>query len=266
MLPNLVIIGAMKCGTTSLHRYLDLHPDICMSQTKELDFFIEEKKWSKGLIWYESNFLQPDKVIGESSPNYSKYPFFSGVPERMYKIIPNTKLIYIIRDPIERIKSHYMHNIANGREKASLKQALVNLENNHYVNCSKYFMQLEKFYDYYSSSSILIVDLDDLKKNANKTLSRIFQFLGVDQFFENKEFTTIYHRSKNMTRQNWINICTSYVPGINKFKSMFPRLFKHSIEKPVLGEELQKELINILKYDVEKLKAFTGCSFANWSL
>ncbi len=266
MLPNLVIIGAMKCGTTSLHRYLDLHPDICMSQTKELDFFIEEKKWSKGLTWYESNFMQPNKVIGESSPNYSKYPFFSRVPERMYKIIPNTKLIYIIRDPIERIKSHYVHNIANGREKASLKQALDNLKSNHYVNCSKYFMQLEKFSDYYHRSSILIVDLVDLKKNVKETLSRIFQFLEVDQFFENKEFSTVYHQSKNMTRPNWINNCTSYIPGINKIKSMFPGLFKYSMGKPILSEELQKALIDILKYDVEKLRAFTGCSFANWSL
>lgn len=266
MLPNLVIIGAMKCGTTSLHRYLDLHPEICMSQKKELDFFVKEKNWLKGLKWYESNFLKSNKVIGESSPNYSKHPFFSGVPKRMYSIIPNTKLIYIIRDPIERIISHYIHNFKKRRENLSIKKTLNNLISNHYVNCSKYFMQLEQFLDYYSRSSILVIDLDNLNKKRKKTLSRIFQFLEVDPFFEHKEFSTIHHQSKNITIPNWINIHTSHVPGIDIIKRIAPMLFYSSIKQPILAKELQKEFVNALIYDVEKLRAFAGCSFANWSL
>lgn len=67
MLPNLIIIGAMKCGTTSLHNYLNLHPQICMSQDKEPEFFVEEKNWPKGLTWYESFFPYTAKIIGEST-------------------------------------------------------------------------------------------------------------------------------------------------------------------------------------------------------
>ena len=71
MLPNLIIIGAMKCGTSALHRYLGLHPEISMSDEKELNFFIEGMNWEKGLAWYESMFTGKAKVHGESSPDYT---------------------------------------------------------------------------------------------------------------------------------------------------------------------------------------------------
>ena len=68
MLPNLLIIGAMKCGTTSLHNYLNLHPEIYMQQEKELDYFIEKKNYKKGLNWYKSKFNSKNsKILGESS-------------------------------------------------------------------------------------------------------------------------------------------------------------------------------------------------------
>ena len=89
MLPNLIVIGAAKCGTTSLHEYLDAHPEIAMSREKELYFFIEEKNWNKGLAWYESNFDPHARVRGESSPGYTVFPLYQGVPERMAAIVPN---------------------------------------------------------------------------------------------------------------------------------------------------------------------------------
>lgn len=126
-LPNLIIIGAMKSGTTSLHHYLNLHPEICMSRQKELNFFIEERNWSRGIQWYKSHFEAEAKIYGESSPNYTMYPIWKSVPERMFSVIPETKLIYIIRNPIEQIISHYVHKYAVGKENRSIEQALANL-------------------------------------------------------------------------------------------------------------------------------------------
>lgn len=74
MLPNLIIIGAMKCGTTSLHSYLSLHPEIKMSRQKELDFFVDRYNWHRRIDWYQSQFKGKAKIYGKSSPNYSKYP------------------------------------------------------------------------------------------------------------------------------------------------------------------------------------------------
>ena len=79
MLPNLIVIGAAKCGTTSLHEYLNEHPEISMSSEKELYFFVEEKNLGKGLAWYESQFDPSAPVRGESSPGYSAFPLYRGV-------------------------------------------------------------------------------------------------------------------------------------------------------------------------------------------
>ena len=108
MLPNLIVIGAAKCGTTSLHEYLDLHPEVAMSREKELDFFVEEKHWGRGVEWYAAQF-EDAPVRGESSPSYTAYPRYRGVPERIRRVVPDAKLVYLVRDPVERIVSHFVH-------------------------------------------------------------------------------------------------------------------------------------------------------------
>src|SRR3954454_424581 len=108
MLPKLLIIGAQKCGTTSLHTYLDAHPDVHMAAEKELDFFIEDRAWQRGLEWYATRFRDDAGVRGESSPNYTGWPVWDGVPERAAAVIPKARLVYLVRDPIDRIESHYL--------------------------------------------------------------------------------------------------------------------------------------------------------------
>src|SRR5207244_8421308 len=85
MLPTFLVIGAMKSGTTSLYRYLQAHPDVFMSEQKELNYFTQgaNQNWEKGLAWYQAQFEQAGKAraVGEASTNYTKYPQFQGVPE-----------------------------------------------------------------------------------------------------------------------------------------------------------------------------------------
>ncbi len=116
-LPNLIVIGSQKCGTSGLHYYLGLHPEISMSTPKELDFFIAERNYPLGLDWYRSQFDPQAKVRGESSPNYTAYPQHVGVPERMHSIVPEARLLYMVRDPIDRIAAHWVHNFAKRRER-----------------------------------------------------------------------------------------------------------------------------------------------------
>src|SRR5687768_8813331 len=102
-LPNLIIIGAMKCGTTSMHGYLRRHRQIEMSGTKELDFFIAGRNWEKGPDWYASQFPGGTAIRGESSPNYTSALIFPGVPERMHSVVPDARLLFMVRDPVDRI-------------------------------------------------------------------------------------------------------------------------------------------------------------------
>src|SRR5688572_16712902 len=96
-LPNLVVIGGAKTGTTSLHAYLALHPEIFMSRVKEIRFFTHH--YEEGAAWYAAHFRKgcDHAVRGEASPQYTAHPRLAGVPERMHTLIPDAKLIYVVR-------------------------------------------------------------------------------------------------------------------------------------------------------------------------
>ena len=124
----------MKCGTTSLYRYLALHPQIAMSQRKELDFFKTDADFAKGLEWYSAQFPDDSGVRGEASPNYSKFHIFPGVPDRMRSVLPDIKLIYLVRNPVERAVSHYMHSVHGGLfESRPISAVFERLDENNYV-------------------------------------------------------------------------------------------------------------------------------------
>lgn len=276
LLPNLVIIGAMKSGTTSLHSYLDLHPQIFMSRIKELNFFVEEENWSRGLEWYKSNFEQA-QIIGESSPNYTKYPFFKGVPERMHRIIPDAKLIYIVRDPIKRIVSHYIHRVADGLENRSFVDALADeWQTNHVISSSQYYRQLEQYLEYYDRDRILVIGLEDLARSRANTLRQVFRFLEVDPDFQHENFSQVLHSSDTKLKAlTPLGARLSNLPGGKLIQSALFRIvggprasrwLYRRIEKPVLDEAVRQKLVDFLAPDVAKLRACTGCAFADWSV
>ncbi len=178
-LPNLIIIGAQKCGTSGLHYHLGLHPEVSMSKPKELNFFIEERNWPRGEDWYRRHFDPEAKVRGEASPNYTAFPQHVGVPERMASVVPDAKLIYLLRDPLERIAAHWVHNFAKRREKGTLAETLSH-PNTSYLQRSQYAMQLQQFLNHFPREQIMILDQEDFRKDRADTLRRVFEFAGAD--------------------------------------------------------------------------------------
>jgi hypothetical protein len=176
--PTFIIIGAMKAGTTSLHRYLAAHPDIFMTRHKEPDFFIEEKSWPRGLDWYRSLFAEGAgaTVRGESSTSYSKAPAFDGVAERMRHAFPDLKLIYLLRDPLLRAASHVLHN-HHGRTRSPPSELLTSA---HVLACSDYAGQLSRYLRHFDPGQILVAFSDDLLHDRQATYCRILDFLGVE--------------------------------------------------------------------------------------
>ena len=273
--PNLIIIGAEKCATTSLHYYLKLHPEIAMSREKELDFFVHELNWQRGIEWYRSNFTGRGTIYGEASPVYTIYPLFKGVAERMHSVVPEAKLLYCLRDPVDRIISHYVHDYAEGTEYRTIEEALSHLEGNLYVNISKYHMQLEQYLNYFSRSNILIITLEDLYNNRPQTLQKVFGFLGVDETFYSPKFSNIRHKSIGKRRKNRIGLLLKRLSETNAAKMFLVETrrkvgrvlylpFSSKIERPKLDENLQGKLIDYLSDDINCLKQFTGCDFKNW--
>jgi hypothetical protein len=284
MLPDFIIIGAMKCGTGSLWYYLRAHPEIAMSEVKELNFFIAENNpdrgvfsegnFGRGIEWYEANFTGDARIYGEASPNYTKYPAVVGVPERMHSVLPDAKLIYVVRDPIERMVSHYVHFCSINKEKRSVSEAFSDLDHNYYLDCSKYYMQLEQFLEYYPRENMLVVTSEGLKDRRRATLKTIFNFLNVDDSHDSPEYSKVVHKSSKRKQKSRVGEYLADMSLTQKAKPLMPAplvraakaVVSSPVERPVLDKAVQQKLIEHLGKDVESLRRFTGNELDDWRL
>ena len=181
-LPTFVVIGAMKAGTVSLRHYLDEHPDVFITgggTFGEPNFFVAEDNWPRGRGWYESLFDGAGRAaaIGECSPSYTMAPAFRGVPERMAQVVPEARLVYVVRDPIARMQSMYMHQVSAGRER---RRAEVALLDDRYLGPSLYGFQLAAFLDHFDRNRVLVIASEELRDRPREALSAVFDHLAVD--------------------------------------------------------------------------------------
>jgi len=274
-LPNLIVIGAQKCGTSGLHYYLSLHPEVSMSVPKELNFFIAERNWPRGVEWYSRHFDATARCRGEASPNYTAYPQHLGVPERIAAAVPDVRLVYIVRDPIERITAHYVHNFAKRREKGSLQETLLH-DNTSYVTRSKYFMQLQRFLAHFDDEQILVLDQHDLRHDRMPTLRRLFEFAGVDPAFEHPKFEQVRHSTSRKKRATRLGMKVQRMSKSRMGRHVPRRAWlamdvalplSKPIDKPErVDEALGPEVLEVLHEDANRLRAHTGRSFEHWSV
>jgi hypothetical protein len=278
VLPNLIVIGAAKCGTTSLHEYLGEHPQISMSREKELHFFVDRKNWSRGLAWYESQFDADALVRGESSPGYSAFPLYRGVPERMAETIPHARFVYLVRDPVERVVSHYSHRTVNWPGMGTLEEALADPHLHEWlVTPSRYWLQLEQYLACFPAEQILVVDADELRTSRADALARIFAFVGVDPIFRSPEFERTHNTATGRiapTRAGQAVLTVlDRALGPARARALRERApdglkapFRHEAAPPVLPDELRAKLEDEVRDDVAKLRAHTRLAFAGWTV
>ncbi|NBB78477.1 MAG: sulfotransferase family 2 domain-containing protein [Verrucomicrobia bacterium] len=200
--PNCIGIGSMKAGSTYLHSLLKKHPDVFTPEAKEIHFFDNPHRLNKPekLDEYLSLFEPPvgfdPKIRMEYTPNY----MFSALSAiRIYRMLPGEKkFIATIRNPFERLISHYFHNIRNGRETGTLSQALNNeyrlrlsdpLKNVHfaYIAGSMYYRCLEPFVELFGRESLLIIKFEDLVAQTQKIFSQVTDFLEIDSMTVNPD-------------------------------------------------------------------------------
>jgi hypothetical protein len=172
-----VVIGAQKSGTTSLYHYLAAHPQIYLPR-KELDFFCQIPT-GPHVDRYRSAFAgaASDALIGDVSPNYAMFPIFPAVPEQMAAVIPDARLIYVLRHPIERMVAGYLHAVASGLE---WRPAFEQLHHGPYFLTSLYGLQLHLFRRFYDDEQILVVTAEDLRDHREATMQRVLEHIGAD--------------------------------------------------------------------------------------
>ena len=180
--PNLFLVGAMKSGTTSLHNYLAAHPEIFMSRKpfKEAQYFVLERNWHKGEDWYLGLFTDAGdaKYLGESSTDYSKLPHFQGVPERIARVSPHARILYLMRDPVERAVSQYWWEVqwcGEGRDMLSVLKSMSWL-----TDLSYYAMQLRPYIEQFGRENVMAVTTEELSGRPQDVMRGIFDWLGVN--------------------------------------------------------------------------------------
>jgi hypothetical protein len=273
-LPNLVVIGAQKCGTSGLHYYLSLHPEISMSRPKELNFFIAERNWPRGVDWYRRHFDPRARVRGESSPNYTAFPQHTGVVERMHDLLPEARLIYLIRDPLERIAAHWVHNYAKRRERGDLRSTLLHPQTS-YLARSQYRMQLQQFLRLYDRDQLLVIEQRELRDERAETLRRVFEFIGVDAAFTHPRFREERHQTARKQRSSRLAIRLERASRSRGGRLLPSSVWlgldallplRRTIERPDVRGALSDEELRVLREDAERLCELTGRTYDHWSV
>jgi hypothetical protein len=204
-LPDFIIVGAQKAGTSSLFHYLRQHPQLVPPFTKEVHFFDGGlhpgiDNFAKGPAWYRAHF-PPKSTLGERRQTFEASPLYLFnplVPERIHDLVPTVKLIALLRNPTERAISHYFHERRAGHETLPVMEALLaeeqrlapvidsgDYKSNAFMNFSYkqrglYREQLERFAAYFPWSQILVLSSEEFFCDPGQTLRRVFEFVGVD--------------------------------------------------------------------------------------
>jgi hypothetical protein len=176
--PAFIIIGAMKSATSSLHIQLASHPGIFMSEPKEPNFFSDDEQYRRGVDWYLSLFAEARELdlCGESSTHYTKLPDHPETIPRMRKLLPKVKFVYVMRHPIDRLVSHYIHQWTQNIIRCDINDALDEFP--ELINYSRYSYQLEPYLEAYGKPAVLPIFFEAVKQHPQRELERIARFIG----------------------------------------------------------------------------------------
>ena len=196
-LPDFLILGAQKAGTTALYAYLRWHPEITGPSFKEVSFF--DRHYAKGERWYRAHMpVRRRSLVGEASPSYLFHPL---APERVAGTLPGARLIALVRNPVDRAFSHYQHEVALGREPLSFEDAVDREDermqgelermlrdpsyfslawwNYTYIARGRYAEQLERWFAAFPREQLLVLFTEELSADTAATYRRVLDFLGV---------------------------------------------------------------------------------------
>lgn len=297
-LPDFIVAGAAKCGSTSLHFYLGDHPDIFMPLQKEIHFFTAEKLKSLNVgpkddrvnAFHISNYTDyinqfkranDSQKIGEVSPSYFNYPELSipGIKDE----IGNPKIIFILRDPIKRAYSNYLHLIREERETLSFYEALQEEDKRkekkysdfwYYRYHSTYYDKVKKFEKAFEQ--LLIITTEELKEDTIATMQKVYDFIGVASdhipsnidvqynsggVYESNPITKFFFRQSKL--RSFIKRLIPITDGLKKTKQKIIKKYKR--ETPPIDPRAEEFLINYLKNDVQQLNNDFNINIKNWN-
>jgi len=257
-----IIIGAMKCGTSSLYSYIKNHPEICPACVKEPEFFSEQQNHGVSVVKY-SDLWQFDgsihKYALEASTGYTKYPLEPNVPENIFCYGISPKLIYIIRNPFDRIASH-LNGLAD-REIDVIPQ--------HLIHTSNYFLQLKQYRKYFPRENFLILDFDDMKGDPVLVVRRIYDFLGLSYSYFPDRYrvanrTQVETKLERILGKLGIDAISSALPSsVRRFGRKVAKRISPAARRVLTNAE-RRLVENELKADMARLREAYGFDVSKW--
>lgn len=244
MLPDFVIVGTMKGGSSALTRGVGNHPDVFIADGKELHFFDEH--FDRGLDWYEACFAAATdgQVIGEATPRYMNDPV---VVDRMLATLPKSKFIAILRDPVDRAYSHYWHNRRRGRETRGFEEAIADQNPESeifaYLDLSKYTERLQRIESGAGEDGLLVLLNEDLRHNRGDTLKRVWEFIGADPGRGTVEMP---------------------VRNLSMMAKLKQRRRAKKRQYPPMPPATRKKLLPLYATEVDALEAWLGRDLSRW--
>ncbi len=259
--PDFIIIGAMKSATSTLHEQLALQAGIFMSTPKEPNYFSDDEQYQKGESWYQDLFNAADEndLCGESSTHYTKLPDYPDTVERMGACLEQPKLIYVMRHPVDRLVSHYIHQWSQNIFKCDINEAINQYE--ELVSYGCYAQQLQPYFDRYGQENILPVFMEKMKTHPQQQLERIAAFIGCQSSVEWKDIASqnvSNERIRSFYGHKWL---IESKPMSILRRALVPRTVRNKIkqkliiqERPEINSDNLELLTKIFDDDLLKLK------------
>jgi len=268
--PDFIIIGAMKCATSTLHEQLARQPGIFMSDPKEPNFFSNDEIYAKGLSWYESLFPQAEAsapaqgsgttLRGESSTHYTKLPTYPRTVERMSRALPDARLVYVMRHPVERLVSQYIHEWTQRNISTDIDEAVD--RHPELVAYSRYAMQLEPYREAYGAEGVLPVFFEEVIARPRETLERVCRFVGYAGTPRWESSAGAANVSRERLRQSPLRDAVVDHPWVTFVRRRFiPKSVREWVKKPWRMEkrpELSPESVARLKEVFDEDLAILG--------
>lgn len=200
--PDFIVIGAMKCATTTLHDQLAQQPGMFMSEPKEPNFFSDDDQYAKGFAWYATLFSEakPGDLCGESSTHYTKQPTYPETLARIQQAVPDAKFIYVMRHPIDRLVSQYIHEWSQRAVSHDINQAIKTFK--PLIQYSQYSLQIRPYLEAFGADRVLPLFAENLRHHPQRELERVCQFIGYPGTPQWQTFTGHQHASAERMRDS----------------------------------------------------------------
>ncbi len=259
--PNFLCIGAAKAGTTTLYHVLQRHPQVFVTTPKELNFFSRPDRYALGWDWYANHFrpAKPEQIArGEFGVTYAMVTKWVGTVERMQAHLPHVKLIYMVRDPVQRIESAWLENrLGRNRDSSTFAEAV---RRPNMIDCSRYWIQYQAYAQAYGEASIHVIFLEDYRRDPASELRSVCQFLEINPDVDwgnlDERFNTSDAKREDHRLLSWLR----RAPGFRHIRDKLPNVVRGGFKALFKNEQVKKPRWRAADYEyvVEQLRGDTA--------